>query len=946
MTDTDFVGTPLSRTTLTRLGGRKETAQPGRGGYAGPRLGQVHTTLGGTENKTPVFDIFDDVILATVTVPGPTRRPHRILEHASVAYVTHEEYGGSRLYEGCGRKCGGAYWRLPHAEGVHMSRHNHLTERARRTVAALATLAITGAATIAIAPTASADVNDGKVNVGPVSMTLTTDANANGRPDVGDVVTLSATVTALDRDIRVREVTPSAVEALISTNTDVAITAGNSAVVSVERTVTALDLGYLGSGPNYPEIYVRYSYSGQVFGFPVTSTGTVTAPGPAPLYAAGDPLSVSTSYVVSEFSSVIDGAPTEGDTVVLESTFTNTSGYPVRIYNAAGYNGPQSEVVSSWVMLAPGEAATFASDPYMVTLGDVVAGYVSFPVASVTWSSGFTEIALIWSGTQSVPFGGIATEALNATSVASVTTELNDALGNPVALGAAQPGDVIDYTFGVTNTGNVVLNHVLLSTTAAWPGGASGAGSTDAQLAQGAVLPSGNIPVYLMTSIDDGIHNAYALTADDVARGYVDLGWEVQAAPSSAMFAANPGAYTHDISKRVFLKTFTMDSSLTYTSATLNDSNGDGIGQEGEDIYFQVQLVNDADQSFTITDAFDVVGSDTTGDYTAAIGQTVHPASSRAFGWTHTITAADQLRGSVDAASTIEFEGVVDGQTKSLTAVAPSVATGEYVAPPSFVNTSATYVDSNGDGFPSIGEVVTVTVTVQNAGTYPLTGAAVADAPGSDITGLLPAISSTIAGPSTAAVTFDYTITNADYLRGSIFYSTILTADGMAGSLSATSVYLQDITFEPYATDLDGVLPGGITVCNADGTPTDTVVIGTDITVVPGNSCTYPGLADGYHVVGFSTPLVLGVDTFAVRVPGQLGVGQHRIALYAASGLVGYQNVTVKDPVAFAAGGWAVLASTGTERSEITGLAGVAAALVLLGTGAIVVSTRRRGEIA
>ena len=89
MTDTDFVGTPLSRTTLTRLGERKETAQPGRGGYAGPRLGQVHTTLGGTENKTPVFDIFDGVILATVTVPGPTRGPRRVFEHASVAYVTH-----------------------------------------------------------------------------------------------------------------------------------------------------------------------------------------------------------------------------------------------------------------------------------------------------------------------------------------------------------------------------------------------------------------------------------------------------------------------------------------------------------------------------------------------------------------------------------------------------------------------------------------------------------------------------------------------------------------------------------------------------------------------------------------------------------------------------------------------------------------------------------------
>ena len=828
-----------------------------------------------------------------------------------------------------------------------MSRHIHLFERARRTVAALTTLAIAGAATIAIAPTASADVNDGKVNVGPVSMTLTTDANANGRPDVGDVVTLSATVTAVDRDIRVRLLTPSVLE-LLGSNTNVTIAQGESAVVSVTRTIGYADLGTLGSGPNYSDMYLKYSYvAGYIFGTAIPASSTVQLPAPAPLYTAHDPLSVSTSYVVSEYNSVIDGVPTEGDTVVLESTFTNTTNYPVRIYNAAGYNGPQSGVVSSWVMLAPGAAATFASDPYTVTLADVVAGHVSFPAASVTWSAGFTEIALIWSGTQSVPFGGIATETLNATSTASVTTELNDVAGDPVALGTAQPGDVIDYTFGVTNTGNVVLNHVMFSTTPGWPGGASGAGSTDAQLAQGAAVPSGNISLHLMTSIDAGMHNAYVLTAGDVARGYVDLDWEVQAAPSSAVYAANPGAYTHDISKRVFLKTFNMDSSLTYTSATLNDPNGDGIGQEGETIDFQVTLVNSADQPFTVTDAYDVVGSDTAGNYTSALGQSVAVGGTLSMSWTHTITAADEARGSVNAGSTVELEGQVDGQTKSLTAVAATVTTGEYVAPPSFVNTSATYVDSNADGFPSIGEVVTVTVTVQNAGSYPLTGALVSDAPGSDITGLLPAISSTIAGPSTTNVTFDYTITNADYQRGSIYYSTILTGDGMAGSPSATSVYLSDITFQAYATDLDGVAAGGITVCNADGTPTDTVVIGTNITVVPGNSCAYPGLADGYHVVGFSTPLVLGVDTFAVRVPGQLGVGQHRIALYAASGLVGYQNVTVKDPIAFAAGGGrAVLASTGTERSEITGLAGVAAALVLLGTGAIALSTRRRGEIA
>lgn len=828
-----------------------------------------------------------------------------------------------------------------------MSRHVHFFEPARRTIAAVATLAIAGVATIAVAPSASADVGDGTISVGPVSMTLTTDANANGRPDVGDIVTLSATVTAINDDVTVRSLTPSALE-LFGSNTDVAIAEGDSATVSVTRAVTVFDLGSLGSGPTYAAMYLKYSYvAGYFFGNPIPGSRTVELPVPAPLYTPGDPLSVSTQYVVTENSGAADGLPTQGDTVAYETTFTNTSGYPVRVYDAAGYNGPEAGSVGSWELLDPGESLTLTGDPYTVTLNDVLSGQVTFAPANIQWSSGFTAIALIWSGNQSVSIAPLATEALSATWDANVTTEIHDTNGSTVALGDAKPGDVIDYTFAFTNTGNVVLDFILFSIDSTWPSGPIGYGHAAAQLQQGASLPNAVLTDAFLTSEGAGLFPAYVLSGTDVGRGYVDLSWNVEAAPNSALYWANSSAYNQTISKRVFLKTFSMDSTLTYTSATLNDSNGDGVGQEGETIDFQVTLSNTADQPFMVMDAYDVAGSDTLGDYTAAIGHTIAAGSSLSFGWTHTITAGDQAAGAVDAGSTVEVKGNIDGQTKSLTATASTIPTGAYVAPPSVLNTSATYVDTNADGFPSIGEVVTVTVTVDNTGTYPLTGAAIGDAPGSDITGLLPAIPSTVAGPGSASVTFDYTITNADYVRGSILYSTVLTADGMAGLLSSTSVHLTDITFVPYATDLDGVAAGGITVCNADGTPTDTVVIGTDITVVPGSSCAYPGLPAGYHVVGFSTPLVLGVDTFSVRVPGQLGVGPHRIALYAASGLVGYQNVTVKDPVAFAGrGGGAVLAATGTERGEVTGLAGLAAALVILGAGAMVFASRRRGQAA
>ncbi len=141
---------------------------------------------------------------------------------------------------------------------------------------------------------------------------------------------------------------------------------------------------------------------------------------------------------------------------------------------------------------------------------------------------------------------------------------------------------------------------------------------------------------------------------------------------------------------------------------------------------------------------------------------------------------------------------------------------------------------------------------------------------------------------------------------------------------------------------------GGISVCLPNQTPTDTVVIGTSITVTPGASCIFGGAPDGYRVVAFSSPLVLGTDTFSVTVPGAVGVGAHSLALYGPDGeLVGWKAVTVKDPIAFSARGrTGLLAATGLNERAATALAGGAAALVLLGTASLVVGLRpRRGRI-
>jgi uncharacterized repeat protein (TIGR01451 family) len=431
----------------------------------------------------------------------------------------------------------------------------------------------------------------------------------------------------------------------------------------------------------------------------------------------------------------------------------------------------------------------------------------------------------------------------------------------------------------------------------------------------------------------------------DIDRGYVDLAFTTAAAPSAAMWSSAPGTYSQAFTKRVFLKDFTTDADLLFTQAQLNDTNGDGIGQAGETVSYGVRFANNADQSLVIDAAFDAKGSDIASPVGAAFnGATVAVGDAIAKDWTYTITADDVARGTLDAGVAVEYHGDVDGAANARASWADTIPTGDYVAPASTLDTAATYDDTNLDGFPSIGETVHVTVTVTNTGSYALTGLTVADAAGSDVTGMLRAFPTTVAGGTSASEGFDYVLTAADFARGSLTYSTDMTATGLPTTASSTSVNLKGITFQAYASDLDKVEAGGIQVCESNGTPTDTITLLSTILVTPGSTCTFAGLPYGYRVVAFSTPMLLGTHTFSVTVPAALKVGPHRLALYAPDGtLVGWKAVTAKDPIALAgpdAGG--ALASTGANGDEVVGLGGGAVLLVLLGTAFMVADSRRR----
>lgn len=781
------------------------------------------------------------------------------------------------------------------------------------------------------APAAGGSATDGYATFTWGAPVLAFDANNNGIPDVGDRVDLPFTLTGLDQYMLSYGEYATFTRVWITGspyNVDITVpspVSGAPVNGTASVTVQASMLDALGGGPFLP---------GATFWYNATQDGTWTLypPSPPVFYTAPTPITVSTGFAMTEVYGFEANKLVEGDQVHYVSHVTNTSAATLTL-TGAGYATPSTPVT-----LAGGASMDFVGADVGVTYADMVAGGVTFADASVSWSVGSL------SGTVPAPVGAAPTEAINTSVDSSATFTVHSAVdGSEVPLGAAVVGDMIDVKVDVTNEGNATINYIGF-TLNPWVVGIASKSNDASLLTPGASLPNGIWKPKDVNSAKGEIAR-YTLTASDIARGYVDVGANIGAAPSLAAYQADPASHTTRVDERVFLKDFTTKANLKFTSAQLNDTNGDGIGQEGETITYGVRFKSNANQPLVIDAAGEVAGwylpAPLSGTFT---GATVNAKGIVDKQWDYTITAADVARGKVQARVFTDYHGTVDSAADTRTNSSTKIPTGVYVAPASTLDTAATYDDTNLDGLPSIGETVHVTVTVTNTGSYALTGLTVADGAGSDVTGLLPAFPASVAGGGSATEGFDYVLTAADFARGSLAYSTEMTATGLPTTASSTSVNLTGITFQAYATDLDTMKAGGIQVCESNGTPTDTITLLSTILVHPGDTCTYEGLPYGYRVVGFSTPILMGTNSFTVTVPAALHVGAHRVALYAPDGtLVGWKAVTAKDPVSFAGtdnGG--ALAKTGANGDEAVSLGGDAVLLMLLGTAFVVADSRRR----
>ncbi|WP_061964265.1 DUF7507 domain-containing protein [Demequina aurantiaca] len=800
----------------------------------------------------------------------------------------------------------------------------------------LALVLVVGSAVAVAAPARAAtgdSVTDGNVTATWLDTTFHTDGNNNGRPDAGDVVVVHYEISAA-LGSGLTEITLESLQVGGDHEPVGPQVVALPHTVNFSALVTADDLDPLGGGPHYSPVNFRYR---------IGSGATLRVPlSPPPLiYTPPTPVTVASFVELEGGGTLPSDGLVEGDRVRFAATVSNESAVAVSLGGAARLDSSPSLPTS----LAAGDTTTLHGAWHTVTFADMRAGSVQFAATSVEWS--------VESLSGSAPVAAVS--ATTAVPVVSYTTHFDTVIHSPGygverAFGDAQVGDLLDRTYVATNTGNVVLNYFAMTNSH------SGYFFYDVGLKPGESIPESGLStsndLAKGTSLPGGYFESdrHTLTAADIQRGYVDVSGRMGVSPS---FDEQAWGSSGPVTTRVFLRELTADVSWT-ADAELQDTNGDGVGQSGEEVKltWTAALPADADQSVTLgavteSGQFGAVGA-------AFDGVQLAPGESSTHTDTVTIDAAWLASGALDYTATLSYSGDIDDAEGKAVAGADAVALGEYVAPPVSLAVVGSFDDLNGDGKASLGETVTFDVTVANDGTYPLTGVTLGEAGGATLDPAVLAVNAVLPGAS-AAWSATHVVTPADLAAGSVSYSPTVDADGMTTLTKTGSV--SPLTFAAYESDLDGVAQGGVAICSAAGEHVGSAVQGDSVTVVL-DACGGAALEDDSRIVAFSSPILLGVGAAPVTIPSALAAGDHRIAVYGADGgLVGWAPVAITapvtaevaptvtaqaaDPVAdgapVATGG--ELSTTGAEG--IGPMLWLAAALMLAGAGGLVLARRR-----
>jgi uncharacterized repeat protein (TIGR01451 family) len=593
---------------------------------------------------------------------------------------------------------------------------------------------------------------------GDPSLTLVKQGTVNPGPDgvanPGDTITYAFTVTNTG-NVTLTNVTITDPGVVISGGPIATLAPGvsNTTTFTATRTLTQANINagvynntatVTGTPPSGPNVTAQDTESTPISGAPsltLVKTGTLN-PGPDGIANAGD--TITYTFAVTNTGNV---------------TLTNVTLSDPRVVISGG-------PIAS---LAPGvtNSTTFTATRTL-TQANVNAGVFN-NTATVTGTppSGPDVDA---QDTASTPLG--AAPSLSVVKVGTL---------NPGPNGVADAGDVINYTFEVTNTGNVTLTNVKL---------------TD----PGVVITGGPI-----ASLAPGATNTATFTATrTLTQANINAGNYTNTATVTGTPPSGPDVTAQDTA----IVPLTGTPSLTLVKTGTINPGPDGVVEAGDTITYAFEVTNIGNVTLTDITLTDP-GVTISGGPIASLAPGASDATT--FTATRTLTQANINSGSYANTAT-----VTGTPPSGPNVTAQDTATVPITAGPALTVVKTGTLNAGPDGVADAGETITYAFTVTNTGNVTLTDVTLTD-PGVVISGgpiasLAPGVS------NTTTFTATRTLTQANINAGT--YNNTATVTGTPPS--GPNVTAQDTETTPL-----GSAPG---IEATKTTPSQTAVLGETVT--------------------------------------------------------------------------------------------------------------------
>ncbi|MEL1239665.1 DUF7507 domain-containing protein [Flavobacterium flavipallidum] len=406
---------------------------------------------------------------------------------------------------------------------------------------------------------------------------------------------------------------------------------------------------------------------------------------------------------------------------------------------------------SSIASLAPGatDSNTFTAT-HIITQSDIDAGVV-YNLATVSALTPFGT-TITATSTDPTPCASCPVNTACTACTATLMTQIDGIALVKTAIvgGTGTKGDIITYTFSVTNTGNTTLTNIVVTDPMV---GLSITGNPIASLAPGVTNSS--------------ITGVYAITQADVDAGKVT---------NSALVTSKDTQNNtiSDISGTTVTTDDNTETPVTQNSkiALVKTAVVGGSGGLGDTITYTFAVTNTGTTTLTNIIVSDPMpGLTITGNPIASLAPGV---SNLSITGTYSITQADVNAGKVTNSALVTAK---DPQNNNITDISgTTVSTDDNTETPiGSRSTIALVKTAVVGGTAKLGDTITYTFTVTNTGTTTLNNVVVTDPMvGLTITGN--PIVSLAPGVTNASITGTYSITQADIDAGKVVNSALVTA--------------------------------------------------------------------------------------------------------------------------------------------------------------------------